>query len=57
MMIALYIKITKAPNCAPDAKAVVRVTEGLSYRYWYVDGKADARDLCRCRGWTLEYAA
>lgn len=54
-MTALYIKIDKAPKCAPDAKAVVRVNEGLGYKYWYVDGKADARDLCRCRGWELTF--
>ena len=52
-MEALYIKIDKSPAFAPDAKAVVRVTEGMSYKYWYVDGIADANNLCRDRGWRL----
>ena len=52
-MQALYIKIDKSPSFAPDAKAVVRVSEGLGYKYWYADGVADAKAMCRFRGWTL----
>lgn len=56
-MTALFIKITKAPKCAPDAKAVVRVAEGAGFRYTYVDGMADARAFCRARDYDLEVAA
>ena len=56
-MTATYIKIDKAPKFAPDCNAVVRVSTGSSYKYWYVDSKADAKAFCRDRGLTLEFAA
>jgi hypothetical protein len=50
MMIAEYIRIKKSPKFAPDAKAIIRLKEGLSYRHYYVDGIADARGLCKSLG-------
>jgi len=56
-MVAHYIKIDKAPSFAPDAKAVVRIATGtLSYKYYYVDGKRDAKNLCAEIGLDLKYA-
>lgn len=50
-MTAHYLPIAKAPKSAPDAHAVVRVvSDGGFYRHYYVDGRADAKALCRDLG-------
>ena len=47
-MTATYHPIETAPKFAPDARAVVRIISAMgSYRHYYVDGRADARALCR----------